>query len=111
APRIARDAPSPGRGDRVNGGDDVVELTCEEAREMAGGFVLGALEPPEVEAVRAHLAPCDEADEEIAELGAVVPALAESVPLVEPPAALKGRIMAAAAADLGDRMAPPPAPG
>ena len=67
---------------------------------MAGAFVLGALEPSDDAAVRAHLATCPEAHEEIAELGGVLPALAESVPVVEPPDGLKARIMAAAAADL-----------
>jgi len=89
----------------VNGRDDVKSLTCDEVREMAGAFVLGALDPAEAEAVRAHLATCDDAHEEIAELGGVLPALAESVPVVEPPDGLKARIMAAAADDLEARTA------
>ena len=78
-------------------------LTCDDVREMAGAFVLGALEPSEKGAIRAHLASCADAHEEIAELGGVLPALAEIVPMIEPPAALKGRIMAAAAAELAGR--------
>jgi anti-sigma-K factor RskA len=89
----------------VNGRDDVAALTCDEVREMAGSFVLGALDPAELAAVRDHLATCDDPHEEIAELGGVLSALAESVPVVEPPAALKARIMAAAAADLEERTA------
>ena len=77
--------------------------TCDDVREMAGAFVLGALEPAEERAIRAHLASCADAHEEIAELGGVLPALAEIVPMIEPPAALKGRIMAAAAAELAGR--------
>lgn len=77
----------------------VRELTCDEVRDMAGAFVLGALEAADAASVRAHLATCREAHEEIAELGSVVPAFVEIVPLVEPPADLKARIMAAAAAD------------
>jgi hypothetical protein len=84
---------------------DMPDLTCDEVRELAGAFVLGALEPAEDAAVRAHLATCDQAHAEIAELGGVLPVLAESVPVVEPSAALKGRIMAAAAADLAGRSA------
>lgn len=80
-----------------------VELTCEDVRDMAGAFVLGALEPAEADAVRAHLASCPEAHAEIAEAGSVLPALDASVPQVEPSSALKGRIMAAAAADLEAR--------
>lgn len=74
-------------------------LTCDEIRELAAPFVLGALEADEMDAVRAHLADCPDAHAEFLELGSVVPALAESVEPVEPPAALKGRILAAAAAD------------
>ena len=79
------------------------ELTHDEVVEMAGAFVLGALEPADEAAVRAHLASCREPHEEIGELGGVLPALAEAVPIVEPPAGLKGRIMAAAAADIAAR--------
>jgi anti-sigma-K factor RskA len=81
----------------VSADDTVAGLTCDEVREMAGSFVLGALDATADAAVRAHLADCPEVHEEIAELGGVVVALAESVPLVEPPAGLKGRILAAAA--------------
>jgi anti-sigma factor RsiW len=84
-------------------------LTCAEVVEMAGSFVLGALDPAADAAVRAHLAACPESHEEMVELGGAVVALAESVPIVEPPAGLKGRIMAAAAADLVARGATPPA--
>lgn len=79
------------------------ELTCDEVRDMAGAFVLGALDPSDAAAVRSHLATCGQAHEEIAELGAVVPAFAEVVPVVEPSEGLKARIMAAAAADLAAR--------
>jgi anti-sigma factor RsiW len=90
--------------------DDIVAgLTCDEVVEMAGSFVLGALDPASDAAVRAHLAACPESHEEMAELGGAVVALAESVPIVEPPAGLKARIMAAAAADLAARAATPPA--
>jgi anti-sigma-K factor RskA len=91
----------------VNGRDDVATLTCDEVREMAGAFVLGALEPADEAAVRAHLVTCEDAHAEIVELGGVLPALAESVPVVEPPVGLKARIMAAAAADLEERTARP----
>lgn len=76
------------------------ELTCDDVRELAGGFVLGALDPAEDAAVRAHLVSCADLHEEIAELGSVLPVLQASVPQVEPSAGLKSRLMAAAAADL-----------
>jgi anti-sigma-K factor RskA len=72
-------------------------LRCADAEDLAAGFVLGALEPAEAEAVRAHLAACPEPHPEFAELGSVVPALLETVEPALPPAALKGRILAAAA--------------
>jgi hypothetical protein len=80
-------------------------MTCEQARDLAASYVLEALEAGEEAAVRDHLLTCDQPHPEFAELGGVVPALAESVDLVEPPASLRGRIMAAAAADLEARRA------
>lgn len=74
-------------------------LRCSELEDLAPAFVLGALEPAEMDAIRQHLAACPEAHPEMAELGSVVPALFETVELVEPPAGLKARILAAAAAD------------
>ena len=87
----------------MTGPDRVRDLSCDEVRELAGAFVLGALEPADEAAVRAHLGSCSDAHAEIAELGGVLPVLDESVPLVEPPAGLKARIMAAAVADLATR--------
>jgi len=78
-------------------------MTCEQARDLAAAYVLRALEADEEAAVRDHLLTCDQPHPEFAELGGVVPAFAESVDLVEPPASLRGRIMAAAAADLEAR--------
>ena len=84
-----------------------IELSCDDVRELAGVFVLGALEPADEAAVRAHLATCSDPHAEIAEAGSVLPVLDASVPEVEPSPALKGRIMAAAAADLEARAADP----
>ena len=78
-------------------------LSCDEVRELAAAYVLDALEADEAAAVRSHLDAHPDGHPEIAELGAVIPALAEVVPIVEPPDSLKGRIMAAAAADLAAR--------
>lgn len=95
-------------------------MTHDQAIELAGGYVLGALEPAEEAAVRAHLRSCPESHDEFAELGGVVAYLADQpdIELVEPPAGLRDRIMAAAAADLAERTtrgvpepaAPSPAP-
>jgi len=78
-------------------------LSCDEVRDLAGSFVLDALDPAEAAAVRTHLVECPEPHPEMAELGGVVPALLAAVPLMEPPTTLKARIMAAAAADLEAR--------
>ena len=74
-------------------------LTCDEARDLAAGFVLGALAPDEMVAVREHLATCAEAHPEFEELGGVVPYLADSLEPVEPPPALGNRILAAITAE------------
>ena len=79
------------------------DVSCDDVRDLAASFVLGALDEAEADAVRAHLASCADPHAEMADLGSVVAVLAESVPIVEPPAGLKGRILAAAAADLEAR--------
>ena len=75
-------------------------LSCEQVRDMAEGFVLGALDPIQTHDVRDHLATCAEPHPEMDELGGAVPYLAESVEPVEPPIELKGRILAAIDAEL-----------
>jgi hypothetical protein len=82
-------------------------MTHDDAIDMAAGYVLGALEPAEEAAVRDHLATCSRPHPEFEDLGGVVPALLADVSLVEPPAALRDRIMDAARADLAGR---PPTP-
>ncbi len=93
-------------------------LGCDEVTDLAAGFVLGALDPATMEAVRLHLATCPEAHVEFDELGGVVPYLAESLEPLEPPAALGARIAAAVADEATASVAPsvasplavPPAP-
>lgn len=91
-----------------------MNLSRDDIRELAAGFVLGALSPEEEAAVRVHLATCPEAHPEIEDLGGVVPYLAETVDPVEPPAELKARILSAAAAgrptSAASSWAPAPAP-
>ncbi len=83
-------------------------MTHDEALELAAAYVLGALERTEEAAVRDHLATCPEPHPEFEALGGVVPALVElgDLEIVEPPAALGERIMAAAAAERAERTAP-----
>jgi hypothetical protein len=86
-------------------------MTHEQAIDLAAGYVLAALEEVELAAVREHLATCPESHAEFEQLGSVVPYLLEApqIEIVEPPAALRDRIMAAAAADLAARRAEPTA--
>jgi anti-sigma-K factor RskA len=81
-------------------------MSHDDALDLAGGYVLGALEPAEMAAVRDHLATCSLPHPEFDDLGGVVAALLEDVQHVEPPAALRDRIMDAARADLAERGAP-----
>jgi anti-sigma factor RsiW len=80
-------------------------MTHQQAVDLAAAYVLGALEAADMAAVREHLATCPESHVEFERLGGVVPYLldAPGLALVEPPASLGDRIMAAAAADLATR--------
>ena len=78
-------------------------MTCDRVRELASGFVLGALDPDEMIAVSDHLADCRRPHPEIDELGGVLPYLVESLQPIEPPAWLRESVVAAAAADLAAR--------
>lgn len=82
-------------------------LGCDEVADLAAGFVLGALDPATMDAVRIHLAMCPEAHPEFDKLGGVVPYLADSLEPLEPPAALGSRIVAAVAAEAAISAAPP----
>ncbi len=85
-------------------------LTCDEIRDLAPLFVTGALDPDEMDAVREHLAGCDDAHAELLELGVAVTVLLETVEPVEPPAELKARLLTAADADLASGRHPSTAP-
>ncbi|MDL2335474.1 MAG: anti-sigma factor [Chloroflexota bacterium] len=84
-------------------------MTCAEATELAGLYVLDALEPAERALVDAHLATCTEAHAEFMEVGGVVPALATLAEPVAAPDSLKAKVMADYRAGAGVA-APQPAP-
>jgi hypothetical protein len=75
-------------------------IRCERVRELAPGFVLGALDAADMAAVHEHLIACREPHPELRELGGVLPYLAVSLEPVEPPARLRAAVIAAAQADL-----------
>jgi anti-sigma-K factor RskA len=70
-------------------------MNCDEVSELLPAYALGALDPSELEAVEAHLAMCDLHEEALAfELTGA--RLSELAPEMEPPAALRERILTAA---------------
>lgn len=69
------------------------EMSCDEVVELAGLYVLDALEPADHEAVSLHLASCHQTHEEVRELGSVVPALASLAQPIDAPAGLKSRVL------------------
>jgi hypothetical protein len=78
-------------------------MTCDRVRELASGFVLGALDASEMIAVSDHLDSCSKPHPELEDFGGVLPYLAESLDPVEPPAWLRESVIAAAKADLTSR--------
>ena len=75
-------------------------MDCDTIRDLAPLYVLGALEPDEAAAVRAHIATCDDVHAELHELAEPAGSLLLGIEPVEPPAALKSRLLDAAEADL-----------
>ena len=75
-------------------------INCAEATDRAPFYVLGALDPREAAEVREHLESCSRPHEEFAQLGGVVPYLAEAVPEATPSPELRERILAAVQADV-----------
>jgi anti-sigma-K factor RskA len=74
----------------------VEPLDHDEMRESVGLYVLGALDRDERAAFEAHLATCRACTEEVRSLASVAQSLPHSVPLVEPPADLRARVLATA---------------
>jgi hypothetical protein len=81
-------------------------MTCGRVDELAPGFVLGALEPEEMDAVREHLAGCLNPHPELADLGGVLPYLALAPEPAEPPAWLRDSVIAAVRADMAANRRP-----
>ena len=71
-------------------------MTHDELRELTGGYALGALSDTERQALEAHLASCPECAQEVRELAGVASGLALAVAQVDPPAALRDRVLRAA---------------
>ncbi len=80
-------------------------ISCDRVRDLAPGFVLGALEPWEMAAVRDHLSLCPEAHAELTEMGSVLPYIGEALQPVEPPRHLRTAVLAAVKAEMDARHA------
>jgi anti-sigma-K factor RskA len=78
----------------------------ERLHDLAGAYVLGALDATDRAAFEQHLAECAACKSEVQGLQPVVDGLAQVVPVVDPPPALRERVLAAAAGQ--GRAWPPP---
>jgi len=87
-------------------------LTHEELRDLAAAYAMEALTPGQRAEFEAHLAECAECRAEVDSFAPVVQGLAYTVPLEDPPPALRGRVLAAARATTPVRpvFVPSPAP-
>ncbi len=74
------------------------ELDCERLEDCAA-YVLGALEAPEVQVLRAHLAECPACRAEVAQLQLVADLLAIGVPRAAVPESLHARVVGPAHAE------------
>ncbi len=68
-------------------------LSHSEFEQLAAGFVLGALEPDDVETFEEHLRTCETCPPNLRELEDVLGKLAYAAPAVEPPPGLRQAIM------------------
>jgi anti-sigma-K factor RskA len=82
--------------------------THEELKELTGAYVLGVLSDAERETLERHLATCPDCAREIRELNAVATGLAHAVPQVDPPAALRDRVLRAVTATAAESTTAPP---
>lgn len=86
-------------------------MSHDELRELSGGYALDALSDADRRLFEAHLSTCAECAGEVRELRAVASGLAQAVPQVDPPAALRTRLLGAVAASpRSDTSTPLPPP-
>ena len=79
----------------------------DAVREAAGLYALGALPGDERALFEAHLSTCDECRHDVRAFGGVVNALPFALPQIDPPPALRSRVLAAAGADVARSVLPP----
>jgi anti-sigma-K factor RskA len=86
---------------------------CDDIELLLPGHAMGVLPDDEEAAVLAHLAECAACSADLTRVSATVGALEPLLPAVEPPPALRGRVLdavAAAAGESGTRTAAEPSP-
>lgn len=79
------------------------EIDHERWREDVAAYLLGALEPEQAGALERHAKDCERCRRELRWLTPAVDVLPESVELVEPPPALRARLLAEVEADAAAR--------
>lgn len=84
-------------------------MTHDEHAENVAAYALGALPDLEARLLERHLMGCEACHEELQRAQRSVDALARSVPVVEPPPALKKSLMAIVAAEAAAASEPSPA--
>ena len=84
-------------------------MSCEEIRDLLTAVSIGTATAEERRQVEEHLLECDLEHGEV-EDAVVAALLAESIEEMTPPAALKGRVMAAALGGAAETAVPPVAP-
>lgn len=80
-------------------------MNCEEVEELAGAYALGALPEVERAAVSEHLGSCEN-HPEMRELQSAAASLALAAPEIDPPPALKSRLLEAIRAESQPQRAP-----
>jgi anti-sigma-K factor RskA len=83
-------------------------MTCSEFDELSGAYALDAITPMERREADAHLATCARCSQQLAELRRVVDVLPLTVPQMNLPASLQGRVMAAVRQEAARPSAPTP---
>lgn len=68
-------------------------MTHDELRELSGGYALGILDEPDRRTFEAHLSTCASCAAEVRDFTAVASALALDVPQIDPPTALRERVL------------------
>jgi anti-sigma-K factor RskA len=86
------------------------ETEHDRRRDDIAAYLLGALEPGETAELERHVAGCAECAEELEQLRPAVQVLPETVEPVEPPPALRGRLMEQVRSEAAGSQAAPVAP-